>query len=59
MALSSNGTPISYKIESGAQCNVIPVESLVTTSPNPDLQPVNVKLSGKMAQKFQWLASAH
>ena len=41
--LSSNGTPISYKIDTGAQCNVIPVESLENISPKPDLQPLNVK----------------
>ena len=46
ITLSSNDTPISYKIDTGAQCNVIPVESLENISPKPDLQPVNVKLSG-------------
>ena len=45
ITLSSNGTPISYKIDTGAQCNVIPVEILENISPKPDLQPVNVKLS--------------
>ena len=43
MALSSNGTPISYKIDTGAQWNVIPVKSLENISPKPDLQ--RVKLS--------------
>ena len=45
ITLSSNGTTMSYKIYTGAQCNAIPVESLVNISPKPDLQPVNVKLS--------------
>ena len=45
ITISSNGTPVSYKIDIGAQCNVIPVESLENISPKPDLQPVNVKLS--------------
>ena len=45
ISLSSNDTPISYKIDTGAQCNVIPVEYLENISPKLDLQPVNVKLS--------------
>ena len=44
ITLSPNGTPISYKIDTGAQCNVIPVDSLENISPKADLQPVNVKL---------------
>ena len=36
ITLSSNGTPISYKVDTGAQCNVIPVESLEENiSPKP------------------------
>ena len=34
IALSSNGTPISYKVDTDAQCNVIPVESLENNPPN-------------------------
>ena len=45
ISLSSNGTQVSYKIDTGAQCNVIPTESLENISPKPDIQPVNVKLS--------------
>ena len=45
ITLSPNGTPISYKIDAGAQCNVLPVKSQENISPKPDLQPVNVKLS--------------
>ena len=45
MTLSSSGTPVSYKIDTGAQCNVIPIETIENTSPKPDLQPVNFKLS--------------
>ena len=45
ITLSSNGIPISYKTDTGAHCNFIPVESLQNISPKPDLQPVNVKLS--------------
>ena len=33
IALSSDGTPISYKIYTGAQYNVIPVKSLENISP--------------------------
>ena len=36
---------MSYKIDTGVQCNVILVESLENISPKPDLQVVNVKLS--------------
>ena len=42
ITLSSNGTPISYKIDTGAQCNIIPIKGLENISPKPDLQPVNV-----------------
>ena len=45
ITLSSNNAPMSYKIDTGVQCNVIPVESLENISPKPDLQVVNVKLS--------------
>ena len=37
LILSSNGTPISYKIDTGAQFNVIPVEILENVSSKPDL----------------------
>ena len=40
------------KIDSGAQCNVIPVESLENISPKRDLQPVNVKLSAYNGSKI-------
>ena len=52
ITVSSNGTPTSYKIDTGAQCNVIPVESLENISPKPDLQPVNVKLSAYNGSKI-------
>ena len=45
ITLSSYGTPISFKTDTGAQCNVIPVEYLENLSPKPNLQPVNIKLS--------------
>ena len=40
------------KIDTGAQCNVIPTESLENISPKPDLQPVNVKLSAYNGSKI-------
>ena len=40
---------MSYKIDTGAQCNIIPVKSI---SPKPDLQPVNVKLSAYDGSKI-------
>ena len=45
ITLSSKGTPISCKIDTGTQCNVISVESLENISCKPDLQPVNIKFS--------------
>ena len=52
IALSSNGTPISYKIDTGAQCNFILVKILENVSPKPGLQPVNVKLSAYNGSKI-------
>ena len=37
LTLSSNGNRISYKIDTGAQFNVIPVEILENVSSKPDL----------------------
>ena len=48
----TNGTPKSYKIDTGTQWNVIPVDSLENISPKPDLQPVNVKLSAYNGTKI-------
>ena len=52
LALSSNGAPVSYKIDTGAQCNATPTESPESISPKPDLQPVNVKLSAYNGSKI-------
>ena len=52
ITLSSNGTPIPYKIDAGAQCNVILVESLENVSAKPDLQPEKVKLSAYNGSKI-------
>ena len=52
ITLSTNGTPLSYKIDTGTQCNVIPVESLGNISPKPDLQPVTIKLSAYNGSKI-------
>ena len=43
--LPSNGILVSYKIVTGAQCNVIPLTILKTFDPEPDLCPVNTNLS--------------
>ena len=45
ITLPSNGIPVSYKIDTGAQCNVIPLTILKKFDPEPDLCPVNIKLS--------------
>ena len=44
IALPSNGIPVSYKFDTRAQCNVIPLRILKTFDPKPDLCPVNIKL---------------
>ena len=51
ITLFSNGSPISYKIDNGVQCNVISAASLKNISPKQDLQPVNV--SQIMAPKLR------
>ena len=52
ITLSSNSTPISYKIDTGFQFNVIPVESLENISPKSDLQPLNIKPSAYNGSKI-------
>ena len=42
IALPSNGIPVSYKIDTGAQCNVIPLTILKNFDPEPNLCPVNI-----------------
>ena len=42
--LPSNGIPVSYKIDTGAQCYVIPLRILKKFDPKPDLCTVNIKL---------------
>ena len=43
--LTSNGLRILYKIDTGAQCNVVPLKIDQKLNPQPDLHPVNLKLS--------------
>ena len=45
ITLPSNRISVSYKIDTGAQCNVIPLTILKKFDPEPDLSPVNIKLS--------------
>ena len=52
ITLSSNGTPTSYKLDTGVQCNIIPVKNLENISPKPYLQPVNVKFSAYNGSKI-------
>ena len=40
-----NGIPVSNKIDTAAQCNVITLAILSKFDPEPNLYPVNVKLS--------------
>ena len=45
ITLPSNGIPASYKIATRAQCNVNPWTILKKFDPEPNLCPVNIKLS--------------
>ena len=45
ITLPSNGVPVSYKINNGAQCNVISLTILKKFDPEPDLYLVFIKLS--------------
>ena len=41
ITLPLNGVSVSYKIDTGAQCNVIPLIILRKFDPEPNLCPVN------------------
>ena len=45
ITLTSNTLPISYEIEFGAKCNVVPFNIYEKLNPQPDLHPVNLKIS--------------
>ena len=45
VTLPSNAIPVSNKIDAGAQCNIIPLTILKKSDPEPDICPVNLKLS--------------
>ena len=51
LTLPSNGIPVSYKIDTGAQCLTI----LKKFDPEPDLCPVNIKLSAYNNSKISIL----
>ena len=40
ITLTSNGLPISYKIDTGAQCNVVALKIYQKLNPQPDLHPL-------------------
>ena len=52
ITLPMNGIPVSDKIDTGAQCNVTPLKILKSFDPEPDLCPLNVKLSAYNNSKF-------
>ena len=52
IALTSNGLPISCKIDTGAQCNVVPIKIYQKLNPQPDLHPLNLKLSASNSSKI-------
>ena len=46
ITLTSNRLPVSYKIDTDTQCNVVPFLKIYQKfNPQPDLHPVNLKLS--------------
>ena len=45
ITLTPNKIPVSHKIDTGAQYNIIPLKILKKFDPEPDLCPVNIKLS--------------
>ncbi|CAB4026344.1 Hypothetical predicted protein, partial [Paramuricea clavata] len=45
VTLGVNGTDVNFKIDTGAQCNVIPKRLLSNLSPRPKLKTANVQLS--------------
>ena len=57
--LSSDGIPVSYKTDTGAQCNVILSTVLEKFDLEPDLCPVNKKLSGYNNFKISYLENAN
>ena len=59
ITLPSNGIPISCKIDSGAQCNVLPFIILKMFDPEPDHCPINIKLSTNNDSKLPHLENAH
>ena len=45
VTLDMNSTDVTFKIDTGAQCNVIPKSLLHKMSPQPKLKPATIKLS--------------
>ena len=45
ITLPLNGILVSYKTDTGAQCNVIPLTTLKCFDPELNLRPVKIKLS--------------
>ena len=45
VTLTSIGLPILFKINTGEQCNIVPLKIYQKLNPQHDLHPVNLKLS--------------
>ena len=45
ITLTSNGPPSSYKTDTGERCNVVPLKIYQKLNTQPDLHPVNLKIS--------------
>ena len=50
--------PVSYKIDTRAQCNVIPLKVLKKFDSEPDLCPVKIKLSAYINSKIPILGKS-
>ena len=45
VTLEMNGSDVTFKVDTGAQCNVIPKHLLQKFSPKPKIKPATIKLS--------------
>ena len=59
ITLPLNGIPVSYKINTAAQCNVIPSTILKKFDPEPYLYPVNINYPYIIILKFPYLEKTH
>ena len=58
VTLDMKSTDVTFKIDTGAQCNVIPKSLLHKMSPQPKLKPATIKFSAYNGPPSQLLANA-